>query len=111
MAAATAAAVPAGHVIKFRKHAVDIFFIIVDSFNQFAPQAGKRIFLLPGNQFFKGQQAIVTYATVKSLGQKNAGFVADSDLSAIACTDIFPVTGECLFTPRAELLLAVHQNL
>jgi hypothetical protein len=108
MAAAAAAAITAGHMIKFRKHPVDIFFIIMNSFNQFSPQARKRIFFFPGNELIQGKQAVITYATIKGFGQENAGFVADRNLRTIAGVDIFPVTGECFLTPRTKLLLTVH---
>jgi hypothetical protein len=59
MAAATAAAIASGHMIKFREHAVDILFIIVNAFHELSARAGKGIFFFHSNQLIQAQQTFV----------------------------------------------------
>lgn len=41
MPAAATAAISTGYMIKFRKYAVYIFFVVVNTLNQLTPRAGK----------------------------------------------------------------------
>jgi hypothetical protein len=77
MPAATAAAISAGDMIKFRKNAVSIFHIIVNAFGKFSSESGKWIFLLSGNKLFNGQQAIITETTIKGTGKICFGGIAE----------------------------------
>ncbi len=65
MPAATAAAIPAGDMIKFRKNAVSIFYIKVDAFGKFSSDAWKRVFFFSGNKLFNRHKAIITETTIK----------------------------------------------
>jgi hypothetical protein len=68
MPAAAAAAITAGHMIKFSEHAVYIFLIIVNAFNQFSSRTGKWIFFFAGNQLIKGPETVIAQAAVKCFG-------------------------------------------
>jgi hypothetical protein len=94
MAAATAAAITPGYMIKFRKHTVDILFIIMNAFNELSARTGKGIFLFHGNQLIQAQQAVVAQTAIKCFAQENPGFVADRNLRTGAGADILPVAGK-----------------
>lgn len=68
MAAAAAAAITAGHMIEFSEHAVYIFLVVMNAFNQFSARTGKWIFFFAGNQLIKGPEAVIAQATIKCFG-------------------------------------------
>jgi hypothetical protein len=70
MPATAAAAISAGHMIKFREHTVSIFQIIMNTFNKFSSQPRKRIFFFTGNELINGLQAIITQAIIKCFGKE-----------------------------------------
>jgi hypothetical protein len=77
MPAATAAAISAGDMIKFRKNAVSIFHIIMNAFGKFSSEPGKWIFFLSGNKRFNGHQAIITKTTIKGARKICFGRIAE----------------------------------
>jgi hypothetical protein len=81
-------------MIKFRKHTVDILFIIMNAFNELSARTGKGIFLFHGNQLIQAQQAVVAQTAIKCFAQENPGFVADRNLRTGAGADILPVAGK-----------------
>jgi hypothetical protein len=76
MPAATAAAISAGDMIKFRKNAVSFFHIIMNSFGKFSSEPGKWIFFLSGNKLFNGQQTIIAETIIKGFRKICFGRIA-----------------------------------
>lgn len=79
MPATTPAAKSAGDQIEFSKYAIHVFFVIMNSFNQFATATRKRIFFLFSYERIQLFQTRRAHTGIKCLRQKRSCRIADQN--------------------------------